>query len=293
MKPTLRRATPQIECSFIVRKDVGHMMRNDWHYHPDYEILYIKRSAGTWLIGDYVGQFKSGDIIFLGPNLPHSFRHDYSYIQAKNRGPGEAIVTLFQKEIFGNIFLNMPEIKEIKHLLKLSEKGLKLTGNTKRVASGIMEKIIDKNPSGRLIDLIRLLHLIAEANEYQILASEGFTYNSDGIDNARISAILEYTFNNYHTQIRIEDVAALINMEKHTFCRYFKEKTKKTYIQFLMEVRVGIACKLLIEEDMNSSEVCYTCGYSSVSHFSHQFKAIKGKSPQEYKQHYMHSLSGS
>lgn len=291
MKPTLRKAVPQAESSFIVRKDIGTKMKNNWHYHPDFELLFIKRSMGTWLVGDYVGPFKSGDIILLGPNLPHSFRHDYSYIMERDKQPGEAIVVLFPKELFGKGFLELPETKEIGTMLALSGKGLKLATQTKIKVAGIMSSMLEENPSKRFFDLLQILQLIAEKKQYQKLVSEGFSYKSDGIDNARLSAIFEYTFNNYQNQITIDELAALINVGKHTFCRFFKEKTNKTYLQFLMEIRIGKACKCLIEDNMNISEVGYSCGYNSLSHFNHQFRTIKNMSPLEYKHQYDHLSS--
>jgi AraC-like DNA-binding protein len=266
-------------------------MKNNWHYHPDFELLFIKRSMGTWLVGDYVGPFKSGDIILLGPNLPHSFRHDYSYIMERDKQPGEAIVVLFPKELFGKGFLELPETKEIGTMLALSGKGLKLATQTKIKVAGIMSSMLEENPSKRFFDLLQILQLIAEKKQYQKLVSEGFSYKSDGIDNARLSAIFEYTFNNYQNQITIDELAALINVGKHTFCRFFKEKTNKTYLQFLMEIRIGKACKCLIEDNMNISEVGYSCGYNSLSHFNHQFRTIKNMSPLEYKHQYDHLSS--
>lgn len=287
MKPTLRKAVPQQEQSFIVRKDVGTQMRNSWHYHPDYELLYIKRSIGTWMVGDYVGQFRSGDIILIGPKLPHSFRHEYDYIQERDNKAGEAIVVLFLTKIFGDTLLNLPEIKGVKHILSISERGIKLTGKTREAVANIMESMVNQKPGKKFLDLMRILYLISEGNECKVLASDGFTDRPDSIDIARINAIFEYTFNNYQNQITIEEVAALVNMTKHSFSRYFKEKTKRTYISFLMEVRIGNACRLLIEEDMNVKEVGYSCGYNSISHFNHQFSALKGETPLEYKHHYL------
>lgn len=288
MKPTFRKSIPQPEYSYVVRKDVGTNIRTDWHYHPEYELVCVRKSCGTWLVGDYVGQFKSGDVILMGPDLPHCYRHDHEYItEGSGKEPGEVTAVLFLKEILGTSFLDLPEAKGIKNTLLLSDRGLKLTGRTRLEAGRILDKIQSASPGRRLIDMLSILQLIADTNEYQVLASNGFSYESDKIDNARISAILEFTFNNYQNQITIEEVAASINMGKHSFCRYFKEKTKKTYIQFLMEVRIGKACRLLIEDDMNIAEVCYSCGYNSISHFNHQFKAIKNQSPYEYKRGYI------
>jgi AraC-like DNA-binding protein len=291
MKPSLRKAVPLAESSFVVRRDVGSAMRNNWHYHPEYELIYIKRSIGTWLIGDYVGQHKSGDILLIGPNLPHSIRHENKYIIGKENRSGEAIVAIFRQELFGKSFMDLPEMRGIKQTLQVAKRGIKLTGKTRNEVSRIMEKIQLGSPGSRLIDLLSILQTISNGLDYEILASSGYSYHSDGIDNARISAIFEYTFNNFQNQISIDDVASLVNMSKHSFCRYFKEKTKKTYIQFLMEIKIGNACRLLIEEDMTVAQVCYACGYNTISHFNHQFKAIKNKSPYEFKQDYLSRLS--
>lgn len=291
MKPTLRKSLPQPEYSFVFREDVGGNIRTDWHYHPDYELVLIKRSRGTWLVGDYLGQFASGDVILMGPNLPHSYRHEQQYLQGNNKRPGEVIAALFLKEVLGTEFLQLPEMVGIRNILLLSERGLKLTGKTKRKIALKMENIQNASPGRRLIDLLTILQCIADSDEYELLASRGFRHEAHSTDNDRISAILEYTFNNYHRQITIEDVAELVHMGKHSFCRFFKERTKKTYIRFLMEVRIGKACRLLIEEDISVAEICYLCGYNTISHFNHQFKTIKMKSPNEYKQDYQSLLT--
>ncbi len=286
MKPTLRKSLPQPEHSFVLRKDTGRNIRTDWHYHPDYELVCIKRSRGTWLIGDYNGPFESGDVILIGPNLPHSYRHEEEYLRDQCEKPGEVIAVLFLKEILGNPFFALPETTGIKDVLDLSNRGLRLTGQARFHAGMILNSLLYVSPGRRLVDLLYILQLMADSNEFEILASSGFTYHSSNIDNARISAVIEYTFNNFHTSISVEEVAALIHMSKHSFSRFFKDKTRKNYTQFLMEVRIGKACRLLIEEDMSIREVSYSCGYNSISHFNHQFKATKNKSPYEYKQEF-------
>ncbi|MEJ7736408.1 MAG: AraC family transcriptional regulator [Chitinophagaceae bacterium] len=291
MKPTLRKAIPEVESSFVVRRDIGPNMKNNWHYHAECELLCIKKSFGTWLIGDYKGSFESGDIILLGSGTPHSYRHEEKYIKGEVCQQGEALVTLFSPEIFGDAFINLPESKEIKSLLELSKRGLKMTGNTKKNVGVLMEEIQQAEKGRKLINLLTILQLITEQNEYEILATEGYACPMEKINNDRISLIIQYTYYNYHKQITIEKIASMVNMSTHSFCRFFKEKTKKTYMQFLMEVRIGQACKLLIDDDMHSAEVGYTCGYNSISHFNHQFKTIKNKSPLEYKKSYMNLLN--
>jgi AraC-like DNA-binding protein len=266
---------------------VGENMKNYWQYHPEYEIMYIKRSSGTCMIGDYIGNFRSGDIIFLGPNIPHSLRHDPKYVSKRNSNIGEAVIVLFQKDVLGNSFLHLPEAKGIRDTLSLAGRGLKVIGKAKNSISRIMDEMLLCGPGRKLLSLLDVLLTISEQGQYEILSSNGFIYTPTEIDNNRINSIFEYTFSNYENNITIEDIADLVNMTRYSFCRYFKGITKKTYIQFLTEVRIGKACRLLIEENKNVTEVCYSCGYQSVSHFNHQFKTIKFMSPLEYKRKYM------
>lgn len=290
MKPTLRKAIPEVESSFVVRKDVGPKMKNNWHYHSECELLCIKKSKGIWLIGDYKGSFESDDVILLGSGTPHSYRHEDKYIGEEESDQGEALVTLFSPEVFGESFLNLPESKEIKNLLELSKRGLKMKGTVRKTIVKIMEEIQHAEKGRKLINLLNILQLITEKKEYEILATEGYSCTTEKINNDRLSMIIQFTYFNYHKQITIEEIASLVNMSIHSLCRFFKEKTKKTYMQFLMEVRIGQACKLLIDDDMHSAEVGYICGYNSISHFNHQFKIVKNKSPLEFKRSYLNLL---
>lgn len=287
MKPALRKVTPNPESSFIVRRDHGKGMRNNWHYHPEFELLYIKRSSGTWLVGDYIGHFKSGDVVLIGSNLPHSFRHEYEYVEERDNQPGEAIVVLFLKDILGPPFLSLPEAKEISNLLTLAGRGLKVNRKAKAEVADMIDKMQYATPGKKLIILLTALNLIGESKEYTALSSQGFTYNPNEKDNDRLNTIFEYTYSNFSGKISLEEVASLLNMTKYSFCRYFKSKTRKTYIQFLMEVRIGQACRLLVEEDLTVTEVCYSCGYNNISHFYNQFIAITGKKPLQYKRNYL------
>lgn len=287
MKATLKKATPNPEQSFNIHKDIGHAMLSAWHYHPECELLVLKRTYGTCLIGDHVGPFKNGDVFLFGPNLPHTFRGEKKYLERDDEKIGETIVVLFQNNIWGDAFLNLPEIVPIVKLLNVSKLGLRLKGATRKKVAKIAEEMLLDPPARKLIGLLSALELIAATKEYELISSSGFNPEVNQIDQSRINTIFEYTFNNYHRKVVLEDVAAIINMGKHSFCRYFKAKTKKTYIQFLMEVRIGHACRLLVEGEFNMAEIGYACGYNNISHFYHQFKALTKKKPLDYRQSYL------
>jgi len=287
MQPVLRQITTTPAYSFLVRKDTGSDMVNNWHYHPEIELLFIKRSVGTWLVGDHIGHFKTGDVILVGANLPHCFRHEQDYIQQKGDNAGETICIKFTPEMLGAHFLSLPECKDIRQLFEKCKRGLKLKGKTKASVAKAIEKITDLQPGKKLVQFLSILEIIATAKDYTALASVGFAHADDERDKDRIKRIFEYTFNHYDEKITIDKLASLINMTRQSFCRYFKSKTNKTYVNFLMEVRVGHACRMLVEDEKNVGEICYACGYNTISHFNHQFKLITGKKPLEYKKDYL------
>ncbi|MBE9582860.1 helix-turn-helix domain-containing protein [Mucilaginibacter sp. JRF] len=288
MKAILKKATPTPDHSFNIHKDVGEAMLSSWHYHPEIELLLIKRSSGTCLIGDHVGPFKNGDTFLFGSNLPHTFRHERKYMQRTDERIGESVVVLFQQELWGNHLLSLPELKNITRLLEHAKLGLRIHGETRKKVARVIDDMLNEAPGKRIVHLLTVLELIASAQEYSTISSNGFNHEANNIDKSRINKIFEYTFNNFQNKITIEEVADLIAMGKHSFCRYFKSKTKKTYFDFLIEVRIGHACRLLAEQDLNVAEIGYACGYNNISHFYHQFKAVTNKHPLEYRANYIH-----
>ncbi|HEY9260620.1 AraC family transcriptional regulator [Chitinophaga sp.] len=286
MKAVLKKVTPPPESSFTVRKDTGENMRNIWHFHPELELLYIKKSAGTWLIGDYIGPFHSGDVVLIGANLPHSFRHEDTFIREQKGESGEAVVALFKQDIPSSTLSAWPEMRKLNQLLTLSRQGIKLEGDTCRTVAGMMENLLTQSPGSRLLTLLQILYLIAESGDYTLLSTESFNYDPSQHDNQRLKTVIEYTHQHFRSKLTLEDAAELIHMTGTSFCRYFKIKTGKTYVRFLTELRIGYACQLLIDSDKNITEICYECGYNTLSHFINMFKLITGKRPLEYKSHF-------
>ncbi|MFT3932183.1 MAG: AraC family transcriptional regulator [Chitinophagaceae bacterium] len=289
MKPVLRQALSTPSSSFTVRKDIGKQMINSWHYHPEIEFLFIKKSSGTWLIGDYIGHFRSGDVIMLGANLPHCFRHEQQYIGADDE-KGETICIKFAPEIFGDSFLSLPEARPIKEILGKCVHGLKLKGSLKERSGELIEQMSAANPGKKLAHLLYLLEDIAEYQEFTAFSSKGFTQMHEDVDKARIKMVYEYTLNHFNEKITIDKVASLLNMTRQSFCRYFKSKTNKSYVNFLIEVRIGAACRMLVEDEKNVTEISYECGYNNISHFNHQFRSITNKRPLQYKRDYLEKV---
>ena len=231
--------------------------------------------------------FHQYDMVFLGSDLPHSFNHDKKYIHRKGRHAPEAIVIHFQKDFLGSSFWEIPEMKEINRIIQLSRQGLKIYGKTRRHVAALMSKMVDASPEMRIIFLLQILSEIAAKKEYQSLATKGYNYSENYNDNDKISRIYQYTFDNFSRKIRIIDLAALLLLTPPSFCRYFKSRTRKTYTQFINEIRIGNACKLLIEDNINVKQICYECGYNNFASFHKFFKCITNKSPLNYQKEFL------
>jgi AraC-like DNA-binding protein len=283
MKPALRKITPSPQESLSIRKDKGKNLLSSWHYHPELELVYIKNSSGTRLVGDSMENIHHCDLVLLGPDLPHSFNHDRKYVERKGPHAPEAIVIHFQKDFLGPHFWNIPEMKEIGKIIQLSRQGLKIYGKAKRQISGLMSRMMDASPPMRVILLLKILEEIATDSEYVLLATKSFNYSENYTDNDKLSRIYQYTFENFGKKISIDEIAALLLISPQSFCRYFKMKTRKTYFEFLVGIRIGHACRLLLDNELSVSEICYSCGYNTISHFNHQFKKVMHKSPIQYR----------
>ncbi|HYH55748.1 MAG TPA: AraC family transcriptional regulator [Anseongella sp.] len=286
MKPLLRKVDTGHNYSFSVREDIGPYLDNHWYYHPEIELTLMRKGSGMRFIGDNIDRFSEGDIILLGSNLPHMWKCDAVYFEEIPGLRTEAVVIHFREDFWGAAFLDLPELSGIRKLLEKARRGINICGHTRRLLQRKMESMLATEGAERIESLLNILQLIAGSKEIEVLSSLGFTESYDLNDADRINKIYTYTFNNFQNEISLRDVAAASNINPHSFCRYFKSRTLKTYWQFLLEVRIGYACKLLIENKMSVSQICYACGFSTLSNFNQRFKTITGKTPLQYLKEY-------
>lgn len=282
MKAILRKVDTGYNYSFSVREDIFPFLYNHWHYHPETELTFIRKGTGTRLVGDSVEKFEDGDLILLGTNLPHYWRSDAEYFKDKPDINVEAIAIHFKEDCWGRDFLEMPEFAGVKKLLQLAARGLAITGKTKKLLIPKMEAILKAKNARRVIILLDMLQVLTSSKDLKTLSSAGFSKSYDHSNTERVNEIYKYTFNNFQKQISIKEIAAAINVSPNSFCRYFKTRTLKTYWQFLLEVRIGYACKLLIEDKLGIAHICYECGFNNLSNFNRQFRQMIGMTPLHY-----------
>jgi AraC-like DNA-binding protein len=253
-----------------------------WHFHPETEIMYIEKGTGSRFVGDHSESFGEGDIGLIGPNLPHVWRSDPIY---KENIPGlttHVLVLHFHDTIFKGPLAILPEMIGINQLLSESQYGIKFLGSAKESIEIQMKNLIKTTGLEKLVGLIKLLDFMSKTTEKKLLASTGYSKIRKSADFDRFDKAHRFMIDNFQENINLEKVSAIIGMTPTSFCRYFKKHTSKSFHTVLNEIRIGHACKLLIENKMNISGICFDSGFSNISNFNEQFKKIKGISPSQY-----------
>lgn len=283
MKPLLLKIPLAVGHSFSVKTDIAKKFYNQWHYHEEIELLYITEGAGTALIGDSINNIKSGDLLLIGSNLPHMLKSDEDL--ANTNAITETTMIHFSPELMSS-FLNLPENKNIVTLIEKATVGLRITGETKLQVIELLKSISYVQNTQRLLNLLQILNAIAESNDLEFLSSSSIKLFANKQDELRLNRIYHYTLNNFTKEITLKEIADVVHMAPHSFCRYFKSRTKKRYSQFLLEVKISHACKLLTETDLSIAVISYDSGFMNFSNFNRHFKSITSKTPLEYKKHF-------
>lgn len=286
MKPQLLKVPKGLQQSFSIRRDVVLYFYNQWHYHPELELIHIEQGSGTQFVGDNIQNFQSGDLILLGPNLPHYWRCDEKYFKGNTSLYAQATVLHFSESIFGDNFLALPENKSIRELLDQARKGMKLTGPENILVKSILQDLLDQKESNPLIALLRILQALSQNSDVRLLSSTDYPDEFDPHDTDRINQIYQYSLENFQQKISIEEIAEVANISPHSFCRYFKSRSRKTYSQFLLELRIGHACKLLREGKLSVAQICFESGFNNFANFNKYFKSLTGASPLRYQKEY-------
>jgi AraC-like DNA-binding protein len=262
--------------TLVVQEDRATMLYDKLHQHQEIQISLIKKGEGSFIIGDYVGEFSQGDIFIIGENLPHVFHNDPS------DGEVHMISLFFMKSSYGDHFFNLPEFKSLDPLFQASNMGIQLQEPSEKLADS-MERITLASKLNRFISFMEILQAISK--ETMITLSSAIHRKSYGEEEGkRMRNIFEFSINNFDQNISLQQVAGIANMTPNAFCRYFKQRTNKTYMNFLLDIRIGNACKLLAKKtDLSIAEISYKSGFNNLTNFNRKFKSIKGITPSEFR----------
>lgn len=283
MKSVEMRFPQDIEKSFVVFEEIGQYFPVPWHYHPEYEIVLVIKSTGRRMVGDNIGYFNPGDLVCMGPLLPHVWVNDPVFINGRAGYLAEAVGIHFNDNFLGEKFLEIPEMQSFKKFLSLFSRGIVIQGKAKKEIGALMKKMPEMNGLQRLASLLSIFDILSQTTEYELLVSPGFVQNIDFKVSDRSSKITEYIMRNFDQDITLKEVASVANMALTTFCNFFKMHYRVTFVEYLTRIRIGHACRLLSEKDKNIIQIAYECGFNNLANFNRQFKKYKGMTPTLYK----------
>lgn len=286
MKSPLQKSPIPASHAFLVSNLKMPFFDPNWHFHPEYQLFVVLKGTGTRFIGDHVKAFKEGDMVLTGPDLPHLWRSDPEYFEGNKNLHTHGIVIYFHEDFLGKPFMEKEEMIRLKQLFTKSGRGLEVLGQTSRRVRSMMQELLKQEGFSRVLKLLQILDILAHTSEYHILASAGYTNSLKEADTERMNKVHAFVMKNFRSKIQLEEVAAMANMTPSSFSRYFKTHANKTFSDFVSEIRIGNACKLLIEEQTNVAQACYASGFHTLSNFNRQFKRITQRSPLEYKKEY-------
>ncbi len=254
-----------------------------WHFHPEMEIMLILESNGTRFVGESIKAFHAGDLVMIGKNLPHYWKNDTVYYKKTSTRRAKAIVIHFMDDFMGRDFMRLPEMKNIVKLFERAAQGISYKGKSRME---ITKKILSLNKqkgARRISNFILLLDEMASSKHFDLLSPRDYEKKFNTTDIERINRVYDYVMKNFQRTIPLKEIAQIASMSATAFCRYFKNRTNKTFSEFLTEIRIGYACRQLIKNNIKISQLCYDSGFGNLSNFNKKFKKITGYTPMEYR----------
>ena len=279
----------QTEISAGTGSHLSLVQRNDsffnsqFHFHPELELVYITESFGKRIIGDSIDKFSKNDMVFIGSNLPHVWLNDKSFYKGQASQKAKAIVLYFNKNIFSKEFYEMNEFSAIRELFQNAEKGMCINGKTKDLVGKKLKALLQKKDFEKIIGMFEIMQILAHSKEVCFITSDGYNRQLHNYEKDRLADVYKFVKENFKGNISLNTIANISNLTPQSFCRLFKKRTNKSFIEYLNEVRIAAACKYLLNTDWSISEIAYNCGYKTVSNFNKLFKSTTGSSPKIYR----------
>ena len=252
-----------------------------FHYHPEIELTHVSSSFGQRIVGDAIDSFKPGDLVLLGPNLPHLYYNDSR--NSKSSTWARAIVLQFKENCLGKAFGELRELGEIADMIHRSKRGIRFTGKAAAEGARMLVQLDESEGVRRITLFIELLGTLARAEEWGNLASLAYSPLINPKQEDRINHAFGYLYEHFTEELRLPQVASACGMSPESFSRFFKKATGKTFIGFLNELRISNACWLIQQSDLTITEICYASGFTNLSNFNRRFRKIKKLTPAEYR----------
>lgn len=258
-----------------------------WHFHSVFEIIYVTESTGQRFVADSMENFYPGDLILLGHNVPHYMRSAPEYETGNDKLRVKGVIIQFEKDFMAHAIQQYTDMMHIKSLLEKSERGIHFPVSGNNEITSYITRLPTLSGLEQIVHLLYLLDKMAVCTDKRILGSTHFSNSLSLFTNNRMEKVLSYITFHYTENISLENTASLVAMNTTAFCRYFKEKSGKTFMEYILELRVGYACQLLLSNSMDISQLSMECGFNTVSHFNRIFKRITNLTPSEYRKQFL------
>ncbi|RIW17224.1 AraC family transcriptional regulator [Algoriphagus lacus] len=283
--PRLKEETIRVECW-----DLENFFE-PIHFHEEFQITLILEGGGSLFVSDSVIQFKKGEVYMFGKNLPHVFRNSENEFQNSGQKKARAISVFFNQDVLKNALNDIPEAYAIKKLIDVAVYGIRVSEGKQIPISQKLNSLPEKNSFEKFLGLLEILECISKDNNLDFISCLGVPIRTVQENIPKINMVFEFVRNNYSEKITLQQVADLVNMSPTAFCRFFKYKSQKTFSRFLIEVRIANACRLISQDDFNTSECCFHCGYNNLSNFHKHFKSVTGMTPLEFRKNILKTAS--
>lgn len=283
MEELLKQIKLDPDESFFIGIFQDHIDQSAWHYHQAYELSFITEGSGKRIVGDSVEEFHPGDLIFIGPRIPHVWFSGEPYPKPHSGRTLESVYLLFNNDILPQDLTSLPEFSHVNRAIKLSERGIRITGDTLNHVSRLMLQLPYLSGIKRLMYFYEIMDIIGNSSSFSYLASAEYVRTKFETTSSRVTRIHEYLMKNYQEEINLEEIAELVHMAPASVCRFFKSSTGMTIFEYLNKIKIDYSCRLLLNTDLNVVDISYDCGFNNLSHFNKQFKKFINKTPTQYR----------
>jgi AraC-like DNA-binding protein len=291
MKHPFRKSQIPEGKAFVIKELIAPYFDVNWHFHTEYQLFVVLKGTGTRFIGDHMQNFREGDMVFTGPDLPHLWKNDKVYHQGEHQLETHGLVIYLPDNFLNNSVFQLEEFEGISTMLKKSVRGIEIQGETNILVRQMMLELLHLKGIKRITHLLRILQTIADSPDCKLIADAAYINTNKESERDRMGQVYEYVMHNFQGKVSLEQAAQISNLSVSAFSRFFKSRVNKSFSDFLTEVRISHACKLLHETDLNISEISYECGFFTLSNFNKLFKDRVKKTPVEYRREFMKTFA--
>ena len=275
--------SPGRDVAFVVKQYHQDFFTSPRHYHREYEIAFIEESDGKLLVGNNIVDFNEGQLFMFAPRLMHCFKNHKKNVEPYKKA--KAVILLFQKEFLGNDFYNLKDSIHLRKLLSNAEEGIQIVNPDPKVIN-MLKELPEKEGLSALINFLTILDYLSKLDDYKLLTIKWFNKHYFVLKDPRLDEILDYVEKNFHHEISYREITNLAKMSEPSFSRYFRNKTEKTFTQYVNEVRITNARKLLIETNKKILDISIECGYRNLTYFNRLFKQVNNLTPKHFRELY-------